>query len=168
MLEKYSQAQSDPDLLALRDEIALVDVRLSELLEQLNSGGGMEDWSRVHDAWRNFQELSNAQEPATTAERDRIRERMGETIRQLNQIISGGHRNISLWHEIRDTLEDRRRLVTTEAKRLADMNQMISSERQMALIYRLLAILKERITDVDILAAISGDIRAEITRNISE
>ena len=38
LLERYEESRSDPDLLGFRDELALTDARLSQVVELLNTG----------------------------------------------------------------------------------------------------------------------------------
>lgn len=166
ILEKYNEALEDPELLSLRQDIAITQARLGDLFEQLNEGGGMEDWSRVRSEWNNFIDIQRELQIAgqDQAAIDRATQRMRETVTSLSRIIGGGHRNISLWHEIRDTTEALRRLIDSEAKRIAVLEHMIPAERMMAFTYRLLAILKNRIQDAELLSQISADIRGEVIR----
>lgn len=164
LLERYRESASDPDLLAMRDEIALLDARITELLGQLNSGGGIEDWSNIRDTWEMFLELQDRAATAGIEQRelDRIQRSMGETIRNMTRIIRMGHRNISLWHEIQRVMEDRRRIVTTESKRLSDMHQMITAEQATGMVLRLIDVVKTRVTDKEILGQIASDLRRVI------
>jgi len=159
--DRYNEAVSDPDLLEMRGEIALLDARLSELLEQLNTGGGMEDWGRILRLWEQFNDLQNQASVAGIDEAvlRRLQGQIADTMREMNRVIRGGHRNISLWHEIQNVMEDRRRLVSTEGKRLSDMHQMITAERATTWAYRILDIMKDRIKDKNVLGQIAADIR---------
>lgn len=57
-----------------------------------------------------------------------------------------------------DLIEQRRRLVETERKRLVDMQQMITSEQAMLLVGALVGIIRARVNDPSTLAAIQSDI----------
>ena len=48
----YERARTDGDLIALRDELALVDARLTALLTELTAGGHATAWETLGSAWR--------------------------------------------------------------------------------------------------------------------
>jgi molybdenum-dependent DNA-binding transcriptional regulator ModE len=100
---------ADPDLLALRSEISVIDSRLCELLETIGTSGSVETWE-----------------------------------------------------EMRETIEQRRKLVDSERGRLRDLGAMISAERAMLLIRALTASIKRHVTDRDALAAISREFGAVV------
>jgi hypothetical protein len=50
LVDAYERARTDPELLALRDELALVDARLNALLERLAEGETSTGWARVYEA----------------------------------------------------------------------------------------------------------------------
>src|SRR3712207_2291629 len=54
MLATYEQAKADPELLALRDEIALADSRLTELLAQVDTGESGATWKATFNALQDF------------------------------------------------------------------------------------------------------------------
>ena len=98
LTERYREAQADQRLLELREEIALIDARLCELLPT-------EDWA------------------------------------QILQVI-----------------EQRRRLVVSENRRLVEAGQMLSVEQAMLMIAALTDIIKVHVTDRKLLAAITADV----------
>jgi len=167
LIERYEAAERDDGLQDLRSELSLTDARLAELLEQLDRGGGIEDWARVRGMWEAYlaaQRRLQATPAEDAAAIGRAQDDVRRTMRDLNELIERGHRNISLWHEINDTIELRRRLKTSDSKMLIDLQNMISAERIMAFMYRLSGILKSRIKDDKLLSEISEDIRSEVTR----
>src|SRR2546429_446360 len=50
LLERYATAVQDPDLLALRSDISLVDARLSQLVERLKSHESSAIWKALAEA----------------------------------------------------------------------------------------------------------------------
>lgn len=101
--ERYEAALKDPDLLALRDEIAITDARIQELLEP-------EDASAVD------------------------------------------------WPAVQESIEQRRKLVETERKRLVDLQQMMTAEQAMTLLAAVEAVVRKHVDDRDTLANIAADI----------
>jgi hypothetical protein len=61
LLERYEEAMGDPNLLALTDEIALVDARAQELLEQLNVGATPERWGDLLALFEQRRKLAEAE-----------------------------------------------------------------------------------------------------------
>src|SRR5436305_15207335 len=51
LIGRYEAAQRDPELVAMRDEIALVDVRIGELLSRLDSGESGATWALLRQRW---------------------------------------------------------------------------------------------------------------------
>lgn len=137
--ERYQQALTDPELLSLRDEIALIDARTQEVLHAT-----IDDpcWDDVVMAWRAFQ--------ATGSEDSRDR---------LAAVIEQPRSPIANWESLLVLLDQRRRLVESERKRLVETRQMITSEQAMVLLAAVVSILRAHIHDRNILAAISADIQ---------
>ena len=102
---RYHEALADAELLAVRDDVALLDVRLSELVNMLG----------------------------------------GDAIPGI------------VWAEVRDLLEQRRKLVETEHRRLVAMQQMITTEQAMALLGAVLGVIRKHVSDPATLGAISAD-----------
>lgn len=109
---RYHEALTDRDLLALRDEIGLVDAHVGELLESF------QDDPDDPDTWE--------------------------------RIIAG--------------IEQRRKLVESERKRLVEMRQMITAEQALALIAAISDVVRRHVDDPHILGAISRDIARIIGR----
>lgn len=148
----YDTARSDADLLALRDEIALLDARLNDLLTGVSNGEAGELWKRLKDALREYDDA--ARSSAKDAEG-----RKSEAFGNIRWLVNEGYQEWMSWMEIRHTLEDRRRLVDSERARLKDMQQMISSESAMTLISAIVGAVQTHVRDRAALAAIANDVR---------
>lgn len=84
---KYEQAQKDPNLLSLRNEIHLIDVRLRQVLEGLS-----EEVDREADLrqWRLVLDLIERRERVVASERKRLVEMQQViTLDQLRLLIDG-------------------------------------------------------------------------------
>lgn len=144
MLERYQEALADEKLLALNDEIALLDIRLTDLLTKIDTGESGESWKQAGEAYAELKVAMNkidikATQTAMTA---------------LERILTTSSSDYAAWTEIQFVLQQRRKLVDTERKRLMDMQQVITSEQAMTLISALSAILLEEVTDRHVLARI--------------
>src|SRR5262245_57591682 len=55
LLDRYHEAAGDANLLALRDEIGVVDARLADLLKRVDTGESGARWKVLQAAWRAYQ-----------------------------------------------------------------------------------------------------------------
>lgn len=147
LTSRYEQAVSDPQLLELNHEIALIDSRLSDLLSRVDSGETGQLWQEVSKAWQAHK--------ATKSD---------ETAVQLDTLIKKGHDDYQAWNEIQNTIEQRRRLVESERKRLVEAQQYVTAVQAMTMIGNVLAIIKDNVTDRKTLQAISQGINRLVSR----
>lgn len=146
LMSKYDEARKDPDLLNLRDEISLNDARLKQLIEKLPEGGASHSWIELRSTWT---ELLNAQRAVSNALTDTDRKQAQQTLanvfRRLNEIVEEGASEAGIWNDIITTVDNRRKLVASESKRLTDMEQTITAEKAMALVYAVLDIIRRNV-----------------------
>lgn len=148
LADKYQEARSDSELLALRDDIALVDARLRELVGRIDTG-------EADSLWRWLEE---AVDDLLIARRSKDQAGIAAAVNDIVQAVEKGSSERKTWAEIFDLLERRKRLVESERKRLVDMQQMITSERAMLLLSVVVDTVRRHVNDRDALAAISADI----------
>lgn len=148
LLERYAEALADEDLLNLKYEIGLVDTRIAELLEQDEAGGSA-------DLWLSLQQQHRVMDAASRREDV---EKWTEAFKAIGEIIDTGVRANMHWQQITDLLEQRRKLVDTERRRLVDMQQMITSEQAMVLVSALISIIREEVTDRNVLTRLQARI----------
>lgn len=112
--QHYQHALADPDLLRLDSEIALVDARLSELLDRCSQVKG-----------------------------DKAR------LTHVDQ----------LWPQLEALIEQRRKLVDTESKRLKDLHAMVSLDRVNLIVSYLADAVRRHVKDPKEQTAIYNDLR---------
>jgi hypothetical protein len=151
---RYQEAQADPRLLELRDEIALVDARMSELLQRLEGSESGENWRRVQEATVSLD----------VAIRSKDAQMMEVALSDLRSYTRQGQADMHQWQEIQEVLDLRRKLVESERKRW--VQQMITAERAMILLGAITSIIKEHVHDRTILAAISTGIRGLVSVDV--
>lgn len=153
MTGRYEESRSDGELLALREEIALTDARLADLLSRVDTGESGALWSNLQAARL---ELIACKRAGDT---------LGQTkaINLIVELIGQGHADYRAWGEVAAVLDQRRRLVESERKRLVEMQQMISSERMMVLLGAVVGVIQEHVTDRTILSGITTGIQKLIT-----
>lgn len=143
----YQQSVEDVDLLSLRDDIALIDAQLADVLATLGEGG--EKWASVQGA---YDDLSNALRIADSA-------RAGEAMRRLGAIVEKGASTASAWYLVGELLDRRERLVRSERRRLVELQQTLTMEQALAFTSAVVALVAENVSDRAALAAISNGIR---------
>jgi len=156
---RYAEALSDPELLGLRDEIALTQVRQVELLEQLDSGLSLARWRAAQSAYGDLMVAMHTRDSAGLQQAMiALEDAFGIRVTDDDAV----------WEREIELSEHRRRLVESEHRRLAAMQQMISAEQGMALIARLTDTVRKHVDDPSILAAIAAELRAIVNAGAGE
>jgi len=140
----YQAAISDPDLLHLKSDIALLDSRLADVISQVSNSEAGELWKNLKQAVKDYRKAK--EDDQYTA------------LQQILWFIEEGYTEYQSWIEIRSMLQERKSLVESERKRLVDMQQMITSNQAMLLIGAIYETIRANVTDKGQLAAISNDI----------
>lgn len=152
---RYAEAVSDAELLDLRHEIALIDLRISALVERLGTGESAENWGRLIEA---YDQLKSSQAVRDVAG-------LADALSALGAVIEGGKQNESGWKEVIELLERRRRLVDSETKRLALMQQFVTSQQLVSLAAAVLEVIRENVSESATRARIADGIRNLISGN---
>lgn len=152
LLATYQEAMKDADLLALREEVALLDTRLGELIARVESGESGWLWRTLKEKLNSFREAKAMGDvPAMSAH-----------LNSMETLIERGIADYAAWGEIQSLIQQRRKVVESERKRLVEMQQMITSERAMLLLAAVVDTVRKHVTDRGTLQAISNDIRGLI------
>lgn len=147
---RYQESLQDPELLNLKEDIALIDSRLAEILENLQDGDTRKLWQDLKEAFGRFEKA--------TINEDKAEQRL--SFLDIKRLIQQGNSVYLSWMEAYGVIDQRRRTVESERKRLVEMQQTISYERAMLLIGALVGVIRRHIDDPTTLSAISQDIRA--------
>lgn len=148
--ERYSEAKDDPRLLELAEDIALLDARVADVLGRVDTGESGAIWQALQKAVADFRKATK-------------KEDKDAAILYIFHLIERGNDDYQAWQDVRGLLDQRRRLVESERKRLVESHQMISSERAMVLIAAIVDTVRRHVTDRGALAAISTDIGKILT-----
>lgn len=144
---RYQEAQADTKLLELSQEIALLDARLTELIARLSNNESGKAWLVTSAAFGDLE----------TAMRSGDSRKTVEALVEMRAAIALGRTDTLTWAEVQETIEQRRRLVETERKHLAQMEQLVTVNEMMLLAAALLSSVKAHVTDRNALSAISLD-----------
>lgn len=156
---RYAEALADPELMGLRDEIALTQTRQTELLDRLDSGLSLERWHAAQMAYNDLL-VAMGQKDGAGLQRAMVALEDALGLRVTN--------DTAVWQQLTELGEHRRRLVESEHKRLVAMQQMITTEQAMTLLARLTESVKRHVSDPSILAAIATELRGIINAGAGE
>jgi hypothetical protein len=146
--QRYLQAVGDPELLAVRDDIALVDSRVSDLLERIEKGEAGKLWTEAQEEYKAFRQASARADPQDTREH----------LAKLDAILGRGVAEFAAWDELGRWLEQRRRLVETEMRRLQKLQQFLTAEQAQMLVVAVGEVVKRHVKNPDTLQAVARDL----------
>lgn len=148
MIDRFLASLDDPDLLAVREDIAANDARIADLVARLDTGESGSLWRQLRDAQAEVDAARGGDDPAALA----------EAMQRVRALILRGHADHAAWAELREAQEHGRKLRESERKRLVEMHQMIAADKALAWGRALMEAVERRVTDRKVLTAISRDV----------
>jgi hypothetical protein len=124
VLEDYNTALSDPELIQLRSEMALVEARMSAVLRQLGSGESGMTWRKAQDSMRDL--LRALQMPADDPQAATLQ---AQALTDLRTTIDKGSGDYMLWDELRVLIDAKRKLVESETRRMVAGKMYMTLDR---------------------------------------
>lgn len=125
----FQSIESDPTLLVMRREIALLTHRTEELLARIYDQkeedapvASAERWRSTRTAWKGYLRAISMDDT----------EAVSDYKEQLNELIDGGLADYDAWEEIERIAERIRKLKAAESKRLVEQHQIYTAEQVMA------------------------------------
>jgi hypothetical protein len=153
ILASFSESVADPDILVQVPGIALLDARLNDVLESASNGESGELWKRLKEGLRVYDK--HAQSLAKDAEFQKA-----EALANLRWLINEGYAEWQTWMEIRHVLDDRRKLVDSEMKRVVSAQQMITATDAYVMMGMVADVINRYVTDRPTLTSISAELVA--------
>ncbi len=141
---RYDESRSDTELLALREDIALIDSRLADVLGRVDTGESGEKWRQLTQAAKAYRQASM--------------DNQADCLAWILALIEVGTQDYAAWNDVRSLLQERCKLVESERKRYVEMGQMITADRAMVLLAQITDIIRRNVVDKQALAAISSDL----------
>jgi hypothetical protein len=142
---RYREALEDPELSSLRDEIAVAQVRLEELLSRLEEGSDSLPWQKA----LRLVEQAKAKDGAAQQ----------KALADLEALLQRGATEADTWGEVRTGLETLRRLKETEHERLSALGQFVTVAQLNVLIGTLLIAIRDHVEDPHARARLASEIR---------
>ncbi len=145
LAERYETLLGDRTLEVIRDDIALLELRLSQLLERAKYGEQPDKWEYVSTRFVYLTQMIH---------QENVKE-VEKTLKEISVALQGVDQDYKAWAQIMDLLEMRRRMAESETKRLVDTGQMISAEDAMKLVQNLLGAVRRHVADKESYRAIA-------------
>lgn len=124
LIDKYNEAMDDPDLISLRDSIALVDARIKDTLSHFDEMVPEKYWRDFQSLWADFMFAIRTN--------DTVRQTV--LVRQIDAKIQETTAYANMWDELTNSLDLHRKLVDTEYRRLNAMKSMMPIDEVMRLL----------------------------------
>jgi hypothetical protein len=143
---------ADPDLLSVRNILALHGAHILELLKTLDQGG----------VGRLFHELAVVVDAMEKHVARGDKDALPDLCRTVIAIVNKGKGEVETWEQIHTSAELFRKSSETEQKLLVAKEQMISSEEALTLALNIVTIVKQHVHDEKVFRAIATDVARKI------
>jgi len=147
LAERYEQSRNDTELLAMREDISLIDARISDILKRVDTGEAGAVWKKARDV---YDELVDA-----LAKKDAVL--ASAKTKTLGDVIKRGQSDYAAWNEIVSLVDQRRKLIEAEQKRLVAANYILKVEEATLLMSALAAAVKKYVPDSNVLFQINQE-----------
>ncbi len=153
--ERYHRALEDPQLLSIRDDVALMEGRVKQLIERVQTKESSQTWKVARQLSRQYVE----------AKRNKDVAQMAELSDQLAILVYRGAPDYQVWEDIQRTVDQKARLAKQEEERMAMLDQMMTAEQAMLICFAILNIIRANVDDVKARGRISHEIGKIISAN---
>ena len=134
MREAYSDALSDPKLLELKTEIALVHARAQDLVIRVDSGESGHLWRLLQQAYLDLTKAKDADEQLAA-------------VSEMGQLITRGAADYAAWNEALKTIDQKQKLVESERKRAVEQHLMVTLDSIKPYLFDTIDFIRRYITD---------------------
>jgi hypothetical protein len=157
MAQRAEEARTNPRLLSLSDDIAVLEARLAERFRALEHDGSATVWPDLQATWRALHEALIAGDGAGVQASER----------EMERLLTVGGSQAAAWAEISELMLTRAKLTQVEVKTFQTLQQMITAQQhQLAMGAIMQAVIEAVRTHADTQAgrAILRDVGTEMTR----
>lgn len=152
--QRYHEFLSDRRYVELRDEVAVIDVFISQALRGLDTGDS--SWFR--------KELMRTWKALLKARRDGDAEEMTKLMNDLGELIETHHGPQAAEADVVKLIQQRKRLVESERKRRIEEQHMVAIEEVMVFAGAMLEAVRRNVADPHKAAAIAAELHALLER----
>lgn len=133
---RFETALQDPELISMREDLAILTVRIQELISRLKTGENSEIWADLRKAHQSF----------LLAMRKGDQDEAGRALSALGNLINSGSDVETTWSELFEAIERKTVVAGREWKRLSDLQQLMTLEDTMMLITAIMGSVKRHVT----------------------
>jgi hypothetical protein len=144
---RFVKAMNDPELLSLEQDIALLTVRASELLEALGQSEAP-PWGQAVET------LNDLAAALQMGDQDKIKETMAEHSKVVRQGTAAARAYESTWRELREVIQDKAKASRAEWSRLGDLQATLTAGQAMLFVTSLLEAVKREVSDRETLGRV--------------
>ncbi len=119
LIPRYKELEGDEDLLSIREEVVLVDVRLRDVLGRVDSGESGALWQEIKECWADYQKAKWDGQPHKVFAQEE----------KLKGLIERGLADRAAWDEVRSLADQKARLARAEQQRLKELEAMVPVDR---------------------------------------
>ncbi len=143
--DKVQDAMNDPELTALRRPLALISVRVQQLLGRIDVDASEKRWKSALKAWEDYKLVTNPTSGNMRA------------YRKLDALMTEATSDVESWEQIFGALDLQRKLSESETKRLKEMEMLITYEKVMDILMSLMNVIVQEVTDGSKLRTIQSE-----------
>jgi hypothetical protein len=163
--ERFEAAMADPELLSLRQYVALGDLKVREAVEKLQASDAGDYRSRLLKFWEQFTranaERIDPDDPHAAAARAAKAAKITDALNAIGQAIRDGAAEEEAWLEVFGAIKERVSITAQEHKRLVDLEQILTVEQATALVVALYRAASRIIKDPKVLQQLGTEIDRE-------
>lgn len=137
MIAAYEAATRDPELLDLKQSVALIDARLLDLLSRVDSGESGALWSETIKAFRALRRAYRGGDHIETM----------KAFGAMEIVIDSVMQDYAAWGEIQRLLDDRRKHIETQANVALKGEKAITAEQLMAFMGAVMSLIQTTVKD---------------------
>jgi len=138
LTQKYIESVNDPEIIALNDDIALVEVRIKQLIDNIDKDEPPVVWDQAYKAFLEYSRYKRLGD----------KEKADDAFRVLEDMFEHSSNERESWDEIFTRLEQRVKFAVDERKRRMDMKALLDAEKAMDMVSNLLAAVHEGAEEV--------------------
>lgn len=152
LVEDYERVCADPNIAALNEELGLLTIRISKLLEQLD--GKSVPMEHILAKWGEFVlKLGGSHEEAVAEFRTVLCEGAAASIQERE-----------VWTEVRELIQEKTRTAGAEWSRLRDLQGLVQVDKVVSLMQAVLEVIRNDISD----PVLRGTVTSSISRLLPE
>lgn len=150
---QFNEAREDPELLSIRDDVALVDTRRTMLAKRLATGESGASWELLKEHWSEFERGNRMSAEGVQTDNPELREQaralITKSINAVGKLITQGASEEVQWKELQKSTHELAALKQSETTRLQKLHQMMTAEEALLLIHQVQQAVMQVVTNVE-------------------